>query len=108
MWRCSGTVIGNADIETVPNGSILLRDTRPTCREMAEYGYIDVKNGKCYGKYYSESKYYIGCIGDLPYLILLNGADGGDFASDAPKTLDDANKIFKRMIEQAESNRAKR
>ena len=101
-------VIGNDTIENVANGSILTRQNQPTCAEMAEYGYVTVKNGNCYGKQYQDTEYYIGCNGDDAYLVVLNGADRNDFASDAPRTRDAANKIFKRMIETAETNRAKR
>lgn len=109
---CSGVlenIYDYNDIETVPSGSILTRTRQPQCAELAEYGYVNVLNGNCYGKQYNDSEYYIGCDNNEPYLIVLNGADGGDFASaGAPTTRAQADEIFKRMIENAETNRNKK
>ncbi len=74
VW-CSG-ILDDAE-ETVPNGEIT-SGQQPTCRELADKGYIGVLNSKCYGKALDTTEYYIDCRGNslLPQqIIVLNGAD---------------------------------
>lgn len=80
VW-CSG-ILDTVD-EVVPNGEITY-GTQPTCQELADNGYIGVLNGKCYGKSFNTSEYYIDCSGGklLPsQIIVLNGADYNENAS---------------------------
>lgn len=90
-------------IENVESGSILTRNTQPTCKELAEYEYVNVKNGRCYGKRYAESEYYIDCSrGDNDVrLIILNGADYTEPMGNNPHTMAQANDIFEDMISTA-------
>ncbi len=92
--------------ETLTTGSILLRDTEPTCQELKKYEYINVKNDRCHGKKYAESKYYIDCNGDTPRLIIHNGADYDAPQGTAPKTMNDAEKIFDLMRSRAQQLRS--
>lgn len=93
-------------IENVETGAILTRTIQPKCSELAEYGYARVKNGRCYGKQYSESEYYIDCAhGDNGRLIILNGADYTEPMGRNPHTLAEANDIFETMLETAKNLR---
>ena len=95
-------------IENVETGSILARATQPKCDDLAEYGYARVKNGRCYGKRYSESEYYIDCSrGDDndARLIILNGADYREPMGNNPHTPDAAEEKFQEMIELAKKLR---
>ena len=93
-------------VENVETGSILKRTTQPKCSELAEYGYARVKNGKCYGKRYDESEYYIDCSnGDNARLIILNGADYTEPMGNNPRTLDAAEELFKQMVAAAKELR---
>lgn len=87
-------------IEPVQTGSILTRASQPKCSELAEYGYARVKNGTCYGKYYSESEYYIDCSRgeDKTRLIVLNGADYTEPMGNNPHTFEEASDLFDEMI----------
>ncbi len=87
-------------IENVETGSILVRDAQPKCSELAESGYARVKNGRCYGKRYSESEYYIDCSrgnDSDARLIILNGADYTEPMGKNPLTFEDANALFDEM-----------
>ena len=107
VW-CSG-ILDNPD-EFLPNGEITY-GTQPTCDELAEYGFAAVENGRCYGKYYNPSQYYIDCIGgngNLPYrIITLNGADYSTDKNDAPTTMDDANEVFDTMFATSQKQKEK-
>lgn len=70
VW-CSG-ILSNVDA-TIETGEITY-GTQPTCQMLADDGYVAVQNGKCYGKYYDQSQYFIQCNGEIPTLIVLNGA----------------------------------
>ena len=103
---CSGileNIYDYDEIEATETGSILTRADQPKCSELAEYGYAHVKNGRCYGKRYSESEYYIDCsTGNAARLIILNGADYTAPMDDAPRTPDEAEQIFAEMFEIAQ------
>lgn len=103
VW-CRG-ILSSLDIEpydTVTTGEITL--SNPTCKQLANEGYAAVINNKCYGKYYNPNEYYLDCGSELlPTLVILNGADYQVSASaGAPKNLDDANAIFKQMLETSQ------
>lgn len=100
VW-CSG-ILDNVD-EIIENGEITY-GTQPICRELADNGYVAISNGKCYGKYYDTTRYHIQCAGEVPTLIVLNGADyiqDYDFSAPGayPKTQTDADALFNRMYE---------
>ena len=95
VW-CNG-ILSNVD-ETIENGEITY-GTQPTCSMLATDGYVAVPNGKCYGKYYDTTRYYIQCTGEVPSLIVLNGADyieNYNFSASGayPKTQEDADAKF--------------
>ena len=98
VW-CAG-ILQNSD-ETVDNGEITY-GTQPTCATLATDGYIAIQNGKCFGKYYDPSQYFIQCNGENPSLIVLNGAPMGD--TSYPLTQSDADAIFNRMYENVHRN----
>lgn len=96
VW-CSG-ILDNAD-ETVASGEITY-GTQPSCAQLAENGYVGVINGRCYGKYYDMSEYFIECTGSdiLPSrLIVLNGADYENTSSGAPVDAAAASTKFDQM-----------
>ena len=74
VW-CPG-ILEERDIEeTIEHGDVAKLSHEPSCQELATLGYVDVLNGKCYGKLYSEPTYYIQCNQGVPTLIVLNGAN---------------------------------
>ena len=104
VW-CNG-ILDNVD-EYLENGEITY-GAQPTCTELAEYGYVATANGKCYGKYYDQSQYYIECNGNdtVPSrIIVLNGADYTASSSNAPTDSSAASKIFDSMQSISESQR---
>ncbi|MBN1324629.1 MAG: hypothetical protein JW974_00170 [Alphaproteobacteria bacterium] len=83
VW-CNG-VLDNPT-ETLPTGEVKT-GTQPTCKELAQNGWVGVLNQRCYGKYFDLSKYYIECEGDnlLPTrIIVLNGSDKKTSTGTAP------------------------
>lgn len=100
---CHG-ILDNAD-EVLNNGEITY-DEQPTCESLKSNGYIAVKNGKCFGKYLDESKYYIQCGDELlpERIIILNGADFTTTAS-APASTNDANKLFNTMYNTSKNQK---
>lgn len=104
VW-CSGIL--NTPDETVANGEITY-GTQPTCKELKENGFVGVPNGRCYGKYYSPSEYYIECSGNaaLPdRIIVLNGADYENASAATPNDMQSANALFDAMQRTAEANK---
>lgn len=103
---CRG-ILDNPD-EIVANGEIMLT-TQPTCQELADDGYAAVVNGKCYGKYYNPSEYYIECGTALipTRLIVLNGADYTAASSNTPTSQENADAKFKQMQAVSATQRAK-
>lgn len=96
VW-CRG-VLDNPD-EIVSTGEIT-NGAQPTCAALAENGYAAVLNGKCYGKYYNPSEYYIECGSELmpSRLIILNGADYmATTSANTPATIDAARNTFDSM-----------
>lgn len=104
VW-CNG-ILDNAD-EYLENGEITY-GAQPTCKKLAEYGYVATVNNKCYGKYYDMAKYYIECNDKdlLPVrIIVLNGADYTNSSTNAPADASAASKIFDSMESISESQR---
>lgn len=95
VW-CSG-ILDNVD-ETIENGEITY-GTQPTCQTLADDGYVAISTGKCYGKYYDTTRYFIQCAGEVPTLIVLNGANYETGNSPYPLTQDDADAIFNQMYQ---------
>lgn len=96
VW-CHG-ILDRVD-ETTPNGEITF-GPQPTCTKLAEYGYVAVENGQCYGKHFDQNKYYIDCEGNTitpSRLIVLNGADINAPQGNAPQTMADAKNRFQDM-----------
>lgn len=102
---CRG-ILTNPD-EIVTTGEITL-GAQPTCQELADNGYAAVVNGKCYGKYYNPSEYYIECGTDIipTRLIILNGADYMAASKNTPSTKAEADVIFKQMQDISSVQRA--
>lgn len=106
VW-CNG-VLSNPD-ETVENGEIVT-GAQPTCRDLAANGYVATKTEKCYGKYYSEDKYYIECgTGQMPTrLIVLNGATDINYSwNKGPTTEEEAQKLFSKMYSVSQTQKKK-
>lgn len=102
---CAG-VLDDPD-EIVQNGEIEYDIGRPTCNELAANGYAAVLNGRCYGKYYDQSKYYIECgTGLVPSrLIVLNGADIYDNNGGVDKATADS--LFNKMYSISQAQKQK-
>ena len=105
VW-CPG-ILNNAD-EILENGEITY-GTQPTCSSLAEYGYVGIENGRCYGKYYDTNNYYIECgTAPLPTrLIVLNGADYTAPMNGAPVDDTDAKRKFDTMYSTSQKQKAK-
>ena len=105
VW-CSG-ILDNPD-EFLDNGEITY-GTQPTCTQLAEYGYAAVENGKCYGKYYDPSKYYLDCGTNISpdYIIVLNGADYNYTSTNAPTTQSAADAKFDTMYTVSQQQKSK-
>ena len=101
---CNG-VLNKAD-EILENGEIVYGE-QPTCETLKNNGYIAVANGKCFGKYYDESKYYVECGDALTpkRIITLNGAQYSATNSSAPRTSTEAAKLFKKMHSISQSQK---
>lgn len=96
-------IYNDDDIEAVETGLILTRSAQPTCKTLADIEYVRVKNGRCYGKRYSESDYYIDCSrGDNDVrLIILNGANYTEPMGGNPINQAEADDIFQEMVSMA-------
>lgn len=106
VW-CRG-ILNHVD-EVVDTGEITL-GAQPTCDSLAANGYVAVLNGKCYGKFYNPSEYYIECGNTVEpsRLIILNGADYTATASaGTPEKMSDANTKFKSMYDVSKTQREK-
>ena len=105
VW-CFGIL--NKSDETLDNGEIVY-GAQPTCASLALDGYVAVENGRCYGKYYDTSKYYIVCGSKLlpNRLIVLNGADYNSPTNGAPTTQDAADKLFDKMYAVSQKQKEK-
>jgi len=93
--------LATGDIMTSPGA-------QPTCRDLADKGYIGILNGQCYGKYgYPPQDFYLECATGqpLPELIVKkNGVPDVDIAAikpPYPTTEDDAAARFNAMIKNA-------
>ena len=105
VW-CHG-ILDDAD-ETLENGEITY-GAQPTCASLAEYGYVGVENGRCYGKYYDTNSYFIECgSGPLPTrMIVLNGADYTAPMNGAPTDMAAAERKFDKMYSVSQTQKAK-
>jgi len=107
VW-CNGAIEDVNEDNIVENGAFATTALR--CSDLADRGYIDVLNGKCYGKRYNTSEYHIQCNGDNTsnsVLIVLNGATDWDDDSDSAYITDtQANNYFTTLVNAAESARA--
>ncbi|MBD5400919.1 hypothetical protein HDR61_04235 [bacterium] len=96
VW-CRGILDNPSEI--VATGEIT-SGAEPTCRELADNGYVAVVAGKCYGKYYNPRDYYIECAAaQTPNrLIVLNGADyEATTPAGTPTDMSAADEQFKAM-----------
>lgn len=105
VW-CNG-ILENPD-EELQYGEITY-GSAPNCKTLAEIGYVGILNGRCYGKYYDPSQYYIDCgagSNELPnQLIVLNGADYLAPMDGAPATQAEADTLFDRMYSVSQTQR---
>ncbi len=104
VW-CNG-ILEDPD-EFLDNGEITY-GAQPTCSKLAEYGYVAVENGRCYGKYFDTSEYYIDCGSDLlpQRLIVLNGAENTPSIS-GPSTMTEVEKLFDKMYSTSKDRKSK-
>lgn len=93
--------------EILENGEIVY-EKQPTCETLKKDGFVAVENGKCFGKYYDESEYYIDCGHDLKpkQIIVLNGAQYTTTTDNAPKTSNAAKQLFNKMLSVSKSQKA--
>lgn len=99
VW-CRG-ILSNVT-EELPYGEIT-NGTQPTCATLAEDNIAAILDGKCYGKHYNPNNYAIECNGDVPMLILLNGANYNP--SGRGLTASDANSTFNSMVTTSSGQR---
>lgn len=92
VW-CNG-ILSNPT-EELQYGEIT-NGAQPTCTALAADNFAAVLNGKCYGKYYNPDNYAIDCNGEVPVLILLNGANYNPTGRGI--TQSDANSTFGSMV----------
>ena len=82
---------------TFDNGDITL-GTQPTCTQLADAGYVNIQNGRCYGKNYDTDEYAILCdAGGNPSLVVLNGVDRDNITATDIKTKTQANERLETM-----------
>ena len=86
--------------ETFENGDITT--TQPSCGQLATHGYVNIPNGKCYGKYYNQDEYNIYCTNGNPTLVILNGVDVENIVDTDIKTKSAAESRFRTMYENAQ------
>jgi hypothetical protein len=98
----------SATAKELENGEIVYKN-QPTCSTLARDGYAAINNGRCIGKYYNSSEYFIDCgTGIKPTrLIVLNGADYTATSTNAPETKNDADKLFDTMYSTSQSQKEK-
>lgn len=107
IW-CPG-ILSNPD-EFLENGEIETNiNNQPKCTELADMGYAAIDTGKCYGKYFDSSQYYIECGTKMQpsRIIILNGADTNAPQDGAPATLTDAERVFESMYQTSVEQRKK-
>ena len=92
VW-CPGIL--SSPTEELTYGEIT-NGAQPTCSNLAADNYAAILNGKCYGKYYSPDNYAIDCNGDVPMLVLLNGANYNPGGRGMGQS--DANALFGSMV----------
>lgn len=109
---CKGVL--DTDTETITNGEVSLTFPQPTCRELADNGWLNVlNNSKCYGKRYPMPDYFIECDeaqtantriivlnGNTNYLINASGASTGNYPTTATK----ATAVFNDLATTAKKN----
>ena len=103
VW-CNG-ILENPDEEQLPNGEIT-SGNQPTCSDLKKNGYVGIQNGKCYGKYYNPSEYYIQCDNDdtkLPVLVVLNGVDAENVITTNIETRSEADNLFRTMYRNSQT-----
>ena len=105
VW-CPG-VLDNHPTKETENGEIT--DKPVTYTALKSNGYIGVENGKCWGKPYDDSKYYVDC-GDNKEdfaparLVILNGAE---YDERNPATETDLQMKMKDMYTVSKEQKAK-
>lgn len=106
VW-CYGALSNPDENANLENGEIPASGLTPTCAELKTNGYVGIKNGKCYGKYYNQNEYYIQCNDNnpttLPTLVILNGVDSENVVVDSRiTTQSDADSLFRQMYQNAQ------
>lgn len=111
VW-CNNVLSGSGqNIEDTENGQVIISGTQPTCKSLANDGYIAVVDDRnsCYGKYYDTSEYFMNCTTNLlpDRLIVLNGADYTESANAVTMTPELADQTFEEMYAVSQSQRKK-
>ena len=106
VW-CNGAIEDVDEDNIVENGVLFAGNTpAPECSALAANGYVDVLNGKCYGKRYNTSEYAIQCNGDNATLIVLNGATPEEDSNSPYITDTQAADYFNTLADAAKDARA--
>ena len=105
VW-CPG-ILTSPD-EFMTNGEITY-GAQPTCEQLASDGYVAVANGRCYGKYFDEYKYFIECGSAIQptRLIVLNGAAHNAATTNAPRDTETAKRLFDKMYDVSKEQNKK-
>jgi len=102
VW-CPG-VLNSPTVEW-PNGNGA-QPKPPTCEQLAANYFIDIDNGKCWGKKFPEPEYMITCEAGVARLFIMNGAQEiSPRHSSVPATHSAANDIFDIMQRAASEKR---
>jgi len=112
---CKGVI--DDTVESTANGEITsnYKSTggQPTCKDLANNGWLKTLNGKCYGKKYPLPDYFIECDANQAAntrVIVLNGAanyivnNDGTSSGNYPTKSEQANSVFDEMITVAQKN----
>lgn len=100
-------ILDNPD-EVLANGEIM-HGSQPTCKALADSGYVAIENDNCYGKYFAPSEYYIDCGSSMlpDRIIALNGADYNAQITGLPRTQAEAKQKFDTMYNVSQKQKAK-
>ena len=106
IW-CPG-ILESPDAVDLPNGEAQ-PNPQPDCEFLADREYVDILNGKCWGKKFPRPEYTIVCENGFARLFIMNGAQEITpiRSSSIPATQSAANAIFDDIQRAASERRSK-